>query len=155
MTSQTLLEKAKSPVYQAMFAVEMALRKSSLESSLRELVKMRVSQINGCAYCLDMHWKDARAAGESEQRLYSLPAWPECPYYSERERVALLFAEEFTRVADRHVPEEVYELAQKTFSEQELSELAWAVATINTWNRVNIALRTVPGSYKPIAGHHQ
>lgn len=152
MTSMTMADKASNPVYQAMFAVEKALRKSSLEGSLRELIKMRVSQINGCSYCLDMHWKDARAAGETEQRLYSLPAWRECPYYSQRERVALLFAEEFTRVADRHVAEEAYELAQATFSDQELSDLAWAVATINTWNRVNIALRTVPGGYQPIAG---
>lgn len=142
-------DKVNSAAYRAMLGVEMYFTRCSIEKPLRELIKLRVSQINGCAYCIDMHWKDARADGETEQRLYGLPAWRESPYYSERERVCLQLAEELTRVADRCVSEEIHELAREHFNSHELSDLAWIVAAINAWNRVNIALRTVPGDYQP------
>lgn len=112
-------------------------------------MQLRASQINGCAYCLDMHWKDLRAAGDNEQRLYSLDAWRECPYYSDRERAALAWAEAVTRVADGHVPDEVYNATAAHFSEKELADLTLAVATINAWNRLSIAARLRPGTYQP------
>src|SRR5688572_30880818 len=137
--------------YKAMLGLEKYLSKSSIEKPLRELVKLRASQINGCAYCIDMHWKDARAGGETEQRLYGLDAWEESPYYTDRERAALAWTDAVTRVADTHVPDAVYDHARSQFSEQELVDLTFAVATINAWNRLAIALRTVPGAYKPAA----
>lgn len=140
--------------YRAMLAVEKYLAQCSIEKPLQELIKLRVSQINGCAYCIDMHWKDARAAGETEQRLYGLPAWRESPYYSERERAGLRFAEELTRIADRPLPEDVHEQVRAQFNDQELGDLAWAVAAINAWNRVNVGLRTVPGGYQPAHAAH-
>ena len=109
---------------------------------------MRTSQINGCAYCLDMHSKDARALGESEQRLYLLNAWRETPFYTERERAALEWTEAVTLVADHHVPDEVYQAVAKHFSEEELANLTLAIATINSWNRLSISFRIEPGSYK-------
>jgi len=121
------------------------LKKSQLESNLLELVYFRVSQINGCAYCLDMHSKDARAAGESEQRLYGLSAWHETPYYSDRERAAFAWAEAVTKC---NVPEAVYIQAKEQFSDEELIDLTFAVATINTWNRLNLAFPNEPGTYK-------
>ncbi len=145
----TTTDKANTEAYRAMLGVENYFTQCSIEKPLRELIKLRVSQINGCAYCIDMHWKDARADGETEQRLYGLPALRESPYYSEREQVGLRLAEELTRVADRCVPDDVIELAREQFNPQELSDLAWIVAAINAWNRVNIALRTVPGDYQP------
>ena len=125
------------------------LDQSGLEESLLHLMMMRASQINGCAYCMDMHAKDARARGESEQRLYLLDAWRECPFYSERERAALLWTEAVTLIADDRVPDAVYEEVRKSFSDDELLALTMAVATINVFNRFNIALRTVPGTYQP------
>src|SRR5690606_10555028 len=133
-----------------MLGVEKHVAKCSIEKPWRELIKVRVSQINGCAYCIDMHWKDARAAGETEQRLYGLPAWRESPYYSKREQAGLLLAEELTRIADRPVPDDVYRKVREEFDDQEFGDLAWAVAAINAWNRVNIGLRTVPGDYQPL-----
>ena len=112
-------------------------------------MKLRASQINGCANCLDMHTKDARARGESEQRLYLLDAWRESPFYSERERAALAWTEAVTLVAESRVPDAVYEEARRQFSDDELLALTMAVATINAWNRLNVALRTVPGRYQP------
>lgn len=141
--------KANTEAYRAMLGLEKYLAQCSIEKPLRELIKLRVSQINGCAYCIDMHWKDARADGETEQRLYGLPAWRESPYYSDREQVGLRLAEELTRVADRNVSEGIHELAREQFNPRELADLAWIVAAINAWNRVNIALRTVPGDYQP------
>src|SRR5690606_34776995 len=132
-----------------MLGVEKHVAKCSIEKSLRELVKLRVSQINGCAYCIDMHWKDARAAGETEQRLYGLPAWRESPYYTERERAALLLAEELTRIADRPTPEAVHEEVRSAFTPQEFADLVWVIASINAWNRVNVGQRTTPGDYQP------
>jgi AhpD family alkylhydroperoxidase len=154
MTSPVKVEKSSSDAFRAMLGVEKSLSHCSIEKSLRELIKLRVSQINGCAYCIDMHWKDARAAGETEQRLYGLPAWRESPYYSERERAGLLLAEELTRVADRSLPEQVYEYARDNFNDHEISDLAWTISAINAWNRVNICLRTVPGDYQAAGVSH-
>ena len=112
-------------------------------------MQLRTSQINGCAYCLDMHWKDLRAAGENEQRLYSLDAWRECPYYSDRERAALAWTEAVTLVADGHVPELVYRGVRAHFDQKELADLTLVVAAINAWNRLSIAARLRPGTYEP------
>ena len=112
------IDKPGAAGYRAMLGVEKFLAQCSIEKPLRELIKLHVSQINGCAYCIDMHWKDARAAGESEQRLYGLPAWRESPYYSERERAGLRFAEELTRIADHPVPEDVHEQVREQFDDQ-------------------------------------
>jgi AhpD family alkylhydroperoxidase len=133
----------------AMYGLEKYLAESSIEAPLRELVKLRASQINGCAYCVDMHWKDARAAGENEQRLYGLVAWREAPYYTERERAALGWTEAVTLIADNHVPDELYEQTRRQFSEQELADLTLAVVTINAWNRIAISFRAEPGTYQP------
>ncbi|HEY3768515.1 MAG TPA: carboxymuconolactone decarboxylase family protein [Candidatus Angelobacter sp.] len=141
--------KAAPGAYKAMLGLETYLHQCGLEESLLHLIKLRSSQINGCAYCLDMHWKDLRAIGESEQRLYSLDAWRECPYYTERERAALAWTEAVTLVANDHVPDAVYEEVRQHFNEKELADLTFAVATINAWNRMAIASRTVPGQYQP------
>lgn len=135
--------------YKAMAGLEGYVRRSGLEQSLLELVKTRASQINGCAFCLDMHTKDARAAGETEQRLYTLSAWEETPFFSERERAALAWTEAVTRVADTHVPGDVFESVRKHFTEKELVDLTLAVVAINGWNRLAISFRTVPGTYQP------
>jgi AhpD family alkylhydroperoxidase len=133
----------------AMYGLEKYLAESSIEPSLRELIKLRASQINGCAYCIDMHSKDARAAGESEQRLYGLVAWREAPYYTERERAALAWTEALTLIAENHVTDELYEQTRRQFSEQELADLTLAVVTINAWNRIAISFRQEPGTYQP------
>jgi AhpD family alkylhydroperoxidase len=141
-------------IIEAMLGLSSYIRKSGLlEESLVNLVFLRASQINGCAYCIDMHWKDLRAAGEDEQRLYGLDAWEESPYYSDRERAALAWTEAVTNIQDRHVPDDVYHRVQKFFSEKELADLTLAVAEINAWNRLNIAARTVPGGYRPARRH--
>ena len=119
-----------------------------LERSLLDLVLVRASQINRCAYCLDMHTKDARASGETEQRLYGLNAWRETPLYSDRERAALAWTEAVTLLTESGVPDDVYEQVREQFDEQEIIKLTMAVITINSWNRLNVSLRTVPGSYK-------
>lgn len=143
-----LLEKGQK-VIKALGGLSVYLAKSSLEPQLINLIDFRVSQINGCAYCLDMHSKDLRAAGETEQRLYTIAAWREAPFYSERERAALAWAEAVTRLKDGNVPDEVYEEARGQFSEEELIDLTVAVTTINTYNRINIAFRTPAGDYQP------
>jgi AhpD family alkylhydroperoxidase len=135
----------------AMYGMEAYVRASGLEKSLLELVKLRASQINGCAYCIDMHSKDARAGGETEQRLYLLDAWREAPFYTDRERAALEWTEAVTLVASTHVPDEVYERVRTQFGEEELAKLTFAVVTINSWNRLAISFRMVPGSYKATA----
>jgi len=129
----------------AIFGIGAYLKKSTIEKNLQELVYFRVSQINKCAYCLDMHSKDLRADGESEQRLYGLSAWRETPYYSTRERAALAWAEAVTAC---EVSDEVYKQVVESFSEEELVDLTVAVTTINTWNRLNVAFATVPGDYR-------
>ena len=143
---------ASSGAYQAMVGLERHLAACSLDTKLIHMVKLRASQINGCAYCIDMHWKDARAVGESEQRLYGLSAWEESPYYTDRERAALAWAEAVTNLHDGHVSDAVYERARAHFGEKELVDLSWAIAAINAWNRVVIASRTEAGKYTP--GQH-
>lgn len=133
----------------AMLGLEGYVRRSGLEGSLLELVKLRASQINGCAYCVDMHTKDARARGEQEQRLYALVAWEETPFYTERERAALAWTEAVTRVGEGHVPDSMYEHVRRYFSEKELVDLTLAIVVINGWNRLAISFRTVPGTYNP------
>jgi AhpD family alkylhydroperoxidase len=113
------------------------------------MIKLRASQINGCAYCIDMHWKDARALGETEQRLYGLSAWRESGYYTARERAALEWTEAVTLITQGHVADDVYERVRQHLSEKEVSDLTVAIATINAWNRVVVSSRTVPGSYQP------
>ena len=131
-----------------MFGLEGQVRHANLDHRLLDLVRMRASQINGCAYCLDMHSKDARAAGETEQRLYGLNAWRETPYYPPRERAALEWTEALTRVAETAgIPDAVYDRVREQFSEDELVHLTLAVVAINGWNRLNLAARTVPGDY--------
>jgi len=136
-------------VLRVMGEMERLVHESGLESSLLELVKVRASQINGCAYCLDMHWKDARAGGETEQRLYSLNAWRETPFYTDRERAALAWAESLTLLSQNDVPDELYDEARRHFSEEELVNLTMAVVAINSWNRLIVSFRTVPGTYQP------
>jgi AhpD family alkylhydroperoxidase len=149
MTTRIDYGTAAPGVYQAMDALDTYLPSCAIEQRLLFLVQLRVSQINGCAYCLDMHWKDLRALGETEQRLYSLDAWRECPCYSDRERAALAWAESVTRVADGHVSDEVYREVREAFTEKELADLTLAVAAINAWNRLSIAARLRPGTYQP------
>jgi AhpD family alkylhydroperoxidase len=122
-----------------------------LDPKLFELVKIRASQINGCAYCLDMHTKDARAAGETEQRIYALNAWRETPFFTDRERAALEWTEAVTRVADTHVPDDVYERAASQFTEAELVALTFGVIVINSWNRLSVSFRPLVGTYEPHA----
>lgn len=129
--------------------LEVYLRRSGLDPKLRELVKTRVSQINGCGFCVDMHTKDARALGETEQRLYLLSTWREAPCYSERERAALAWAEALTRVAGDPISDELYAEARRHFDEKELVDLTFAVIAINGWNRLAISFRTPVGSYEP------
>ncbi len=132
-----------------MLELEKYVHDSGLERSLYELVKTRASQINGCAYCLDMHTKDARKAGETEQRLYALSAWRETPFYSERERAALAWTEALTLISQNDVPDSLYEATRKYFSEKELVSLTMAIIAINGWNRLAISFRKIPGSYDP------
>ena len=143
-------KKVLPAAYRAMLALEEYVHQSGLEPSLLELVKMRASQINGCAYCLDMHSKDARAAGETEQRLYLLSAWREAPFYTERERAALTWTEAVTLVSETHVPAETYKSVKAHFSDEELVNLTMAVVAINGWNRLEISFRGVAGTYQPI-----
>lgn len=132
----------------AMYGLGGYLAKSSLDKALLNLIYFRVSQINGCAYCLDMHSKDLRAKGETEQRLYMLEAWRESPFYTPAERTALAWAEAVTRLKDNNVPDDVYEAARKEFTEEELIDLTMATITINSYNRINIAFRVPGGSYR-------
>ncbi len=134
--------------YRAMLALNKFAESCGLEHALLELIKIRASQINGCAYCIDMHAIDARAGGESEQRIYLLDAWREAPFYSDRERAALAWTEAVTLVGQTHVPDDVYEEARRHFSEEELVNLTWAVVVINGWNRIAVAFRSEPGKYQ-------
>lgn len=146
--------KAVAPdVAQAMMGLEECVykngRAAGLEPSLLHLVKLRASQINGCAWCIDMHTKDARAEGETEQRLYLVSAWREAPFFSERERAALAWTEAVTLIGQDHVPDEVYQYVRGHFSEKELVYLTLAIVAINGWNRLNVSMRTVAGEYQP------
>ncbi|HEX5340066.1 MAG TPA: carboxymuconolactone decarboxylase family protein [Gammaproteobacteria bacterium] len=149
MQTRLDFKQASPEAYKAMANLEAQVKHSGLAAPLLELVRMRASQINGCAYCLDMHSKDARAAGESEQRLYALDAWRETPFFDARERAALEWTEAVTLIADRHVPDEIYQRARDVFSEQELVNLTLAVIAINGWNRMAITFRSPVGTYQP------
>ena len=145
--------KSARGAYHALLGVEHYLQQSGLEESLQNLIKLRVSQLNGCAYCIDMHWKDLRGAGESEQRLYGLDAWEESPYYTDRERAALAWSEAVTNIQEGHVPDAVFEHVKNFFNDKELADLTLAITAINSWNRLSIAARTVPGTYQPAKTH--
>jgi AhpD family alkylhydroperoxidase len=153
MTPRIDYHNASSGGYQAMLGLERFVRNCGIEHPLLELVKTRASQINKCAYCIDMHTKDARAAGETEQRLYALSAWRETPFFTERERAALEWTEVLTLISENDVPDELFERVRQQFSEQELVNLSLAIVTINGWNRLAIPFRSVPGSYQPQARH--
>jgi AhpD family alkylhydroperoxidase len=143
-----LMETGKE-AFGAIFGLSKYLAKATIEKSLLHLIELRVSQINGCAYCIDMHSKDLRHEGETVQRIYMLTAWSETPLYTERERAALEWADTVTLVADNHVPDEIYDRVKEHFSEKELFDLTFAVSAINVWNRLNVAFRTTPGTYQP------
>lgn len=142
-------QKVSSGAFKAMLGMENHARQCGLEHSLLELVKTRASQINGCAYCIDMHTKDARAAGETEQRLYGLSAWHETPFYTERERAALELTEAVTLITNGPVPDELYQRVREHFSEEETVNLVAAIIAINGWNRLALTFRTVAGTYQP------
>ena len=139
--------------YKALSTLESYAANSSVEKPLVELIKLRVSQINGCAYCIDMHWKDLRAGGETEQRLYGLDAWEESPYYTPRERAALEWAEAVTTLGHERVSDRVYDVARSQFNERELVDLTMAIVAINGWNRLGIAFRAEAGAYVPRRKH--
>jgi AhpD family alkylhydroperoxidase len=140
------LSQVAARQYAAMFRLSTAVE---LDNELRGLIDIRASQLNGCAFCLDMHWRDARAAGESEERLYMLDSWRESTLYSEREQAALELCEAITLITDGHVADDVWEHARAVFDEHELSQLVLAITVINAWNRLNITARTEPGHYEP------
>jgi len=145
--------KAGPGVMKAMNGLETYLAECGLEPALKELVKLRASQINGCAYCVDMHSLDARALGETEQRLYALPVWQETPFFTARERAALLWTEKLTLISIDHVPDVVYDNVRHYFTDEELANLTLVIATINAWNRFGISFRDVPGHHKPTPKH--
>jgi len=145
------IHKISPEAYRAMSGLERYVRGAGLEVSLLELVRLRASQINGCAFCIDMHTKDARAAGESEQRLYALSAWHDTPFYTQRERAALAWTEALTLISETHANDAVYGEVRAYFSEEELVNLTLAIVAINGWNRIALGFRTVPGTYQPKA----
>ena len=149
MKSRIEFPRVSPAAVNAMLALQNYVKACGLPSSLLELVKLRASQINGCAYCIDMHTKDARAAGESEQRLYLLSAWRESPFYSDRERAALQWTESVTLLSETNVPDEDYAQARAHFSEEELVNLSMAIVAINGWNRLCVGFRALPGAYQP------
>jgi AhpD family alkylhydroperoxidase len=144
-----LKDQAYVPAAQAMYGLEKAVSESGLEPKLRELVKLRASQINGCAYCVDMHTKGARAHGENEQRLYCLSVWHEAPFYSERERASLEWTEELTRISESEVSDELFKRVSTHFNKEELAALTLAIIAINGWNRLAISFRFPAGTYQP------
>ncbi len=139
-----LMEHARKPMA-AMLRLEQSIE---LDNVIANLVKVRASQVNGCAFCIDMHWKDARAASESEERLYSLDAWQESPLYSDRERAALELCEAMTEISEGHVPDAAWEQARAEFEEEEAAHLIFAITAINSWNRLMMAARVEPGHYR-------
>jgi AhpD family alkylhydroperoxidase len=151
MQARLEIQKVAPQAYRAMAGLETYVRHSGLELSLLELIKVRASQINGCAFCIDMHTKDARASGETEQRLYGLMAWREMPFFTDRERAALAWTEALTLISEGHAPDEIYEEVRGRFTDEELVNLSMAIVTINGWNRLAIGFRMVPGSYEPKA----
>jgi len=151
MQSRLEIQKVAPDAYRAMRGFQSYVNNSGLEPALMELVKIRASQINGCAYCIDMHTKDARVNGESEQRIYALSAWRETPFFTDRERAALAWTEALTLISETHAPDDVYEEVRRQFTEKELVALTMAIVAINGWNRILIGFRAVPGSYEPQA----
>ena len=149
MSARLNYAKAAPGAYKAMLGLENYVNECGLEPTLLDLVRLRASQINGCAFCIDMHWKDLRARGEEEQRLYMLNAWRESSVYSERERAALAWAESVTLIANDHVPDALFEQVRQHFSDKELTDLTLAVIAINGWNRLSISFRTPAGNYQP------
>jgi AhpD family alkylhydroperoxidase len=145
--------KASPEALKAMLQLEAVVRRGGLDPKLLELIKIRASQMNGCAYCIDMHTKDARIKGETEQRIYALDAWRETPFFTEKERAALAWTEALTNIQTGHAPDAVFEQLRKNFSEEEIVTLTLAVTMINTWNRIAIGFRMVPGNYQPHASH--
>jgi AhpD family alkylhydroperoxidase len=143
------ISKYAQDAQKSLFAIEKYVATSGLDHKLIHLLKMRASQINGCAYCIDMHSKDARALGESEQRFYALNAWRETPFFTDRERAALEWIESLTLISQTHAPDETYETVKKHFTEKEIVDLSIIAGVINMWNRLAISTRTVPGTYKP------
>lgn len=141
--------KAAPGTLKALFGLEIYLHGCGLDHGLLHLIKLRASQVNGCAYCIDMHSKDARAGGETEQRLYLLDAWREAPIYTDRERAALAWTEAVTKVTDGHVPDAVFAEVREQFNDKELADLTMAIAAINAWNRMAISFRAMPGGYQP------
>jgi AhpD family alkylhydroperoxidase len=149
MQARLDVQKVSPAAYRAMLGLEMFVHKQSkLEPALIQLIKMRASQINGCAYCIDMHSKDARAEDETEQRLYALSAWRETPFFTDRERAALALTEAITLIREDHVSDALYENAKNSFSEEELVNLTLAIITINGWNRLAITFQFVPGEHQ-------
>ena len=148
MTPRIAFHEVAPDAYRALSALENCLHHSSLDPMLIHLVKLRASQINGCAYCIDMHAKDLLAQGETVQRIYGLDAWREAPYYTDRERAALDWTEAITLLADTHAEDALYDAARKHFSEQEIVDLTWVIAAINAWNRMAVAFRSPAGSYQ-------
>lgn len=139
-------------VYDAMDALDTYLNASPVDQKLLHLVRLRASQVNGCAYCIDMHWKDLKALGDTDQRLYGLDAWRESPYYSDKERAALAWTESVTFIAQGQAPDGVFEALKQQFNEREVADLTLTIATINAWNRLSIAARLTPGTYKSSLG---
>ena len=152
MSSRIRYSKVAPGTHRAMLELEEYVNSCGLEPNLLDLVRTRASQLNGCAFCLDMHSKDLRARGETEQRIYLLDAWREAPFYSDRERAALAWTEAVTLLPNREVSDEVYDEARQHFSEEELANLTLALVAINGWNRLNVAFRTPAGNYQPRAG---
>ena len=148
MTPRIDYRQFSQAALQAMLALEQYLAGCGFDHKFMHLLKLRASQINGCAFCIDMHSIDARAAGETEQRLYALDAWRETPFFDDRERAALAWIEAVTLVSQSHVPDAVYDEARKHFSEQEIFDLTFVAATINAWNRIAVTARTPAGTYK-------
>lgn len=153
MESRLEIQKVAPQAYRTMAALETYVRNSGLEESLILLMKLRASQINCCSYCIDMHTKDARANGESEQRLYALTAWRETPFFTDRERAALDWTEALTLISVSQAPDNVYEEVRQRFTELELVNLTMAIVTINGWNRICVGFRKVPGTYEPNSKH--
>lgn len=138
------MSKIDPEAYQAVLGLEKYLANTGIDKTLKELIKIRASQLNGCAFCLDMHTEDARKNGETEKRIYGLDAWRESPFYTEKERAALALTEAVTLVSETHVPDEVYHQAKEQFGEKQLAQILMAIATINVWNRIAITTRMMP-----------
>jgi AhpD family alkylhydroperoxidase len=152
MTARIDIEHASPVALKAMYALQAAVNHSGLEPSLNELVKLRASQINGCAYCVDMHSKDMKAHGETDERINLLCVWREAPHYTPRERAALLWTETLTRIADNGVPDDIFDEVHKEFDEEELANLTLALVAINGWNRFMVSFRPEVGTYQPPVG---